>query len=122
MMHSWIVGCAVPVELIFLMQVLAVFEAPVMLGLVSMLHGYKWSRGRWYKYFHEMGFFVFAGHFLFCSCVLHSIASLWDESFTGKLTLLIMLFCVVGTLIMGLVYSIGKRFCPRILKPWDGSL
>ena len=122
MMYSYIAGVAVSMKVMFLVQLLAVLEAPIMLTLVSMLHINKLTNWNAYKYFQKMGFFVFAGHFLFCSCVLHSMALLLNRMFSGKLTLLIMLFVVGGTMAMALIFSLGKKICPRLMRLWDGTL
>jgi hypothetical protein len=69
-----------------------------------------------------MSFFAYAGHFLFCSMILHSIAPLIKGYWSGKFSLLIIMFFCCGILLMMLVYAIGKRLFPRVMKLFDGTL
>ena len=87
---------------------------------------YLWEKVanvRCFKFLTESSFFLYAGHFLFCSMLLHAIAPLLNGiEFIGKETLLVLLFVVGGTTLSLTVYAIAKRLLGRFLAPWDGTL
>ena len=68
-------------------------------------------------------FFLYTGHFLFCSIVLHSIAPLFDFwQGPGKLTFLVAVFCTLGVTVNLGAYWLGKRFLGRMFGVLDGTL
>lgn len=103
-------------------SILSIVEAPVLLSIFTRINIDKIVNSRLYSIFKEMSFFAYAGHFLFCSMILHSIAPLIKGYWPGKFSLLIIVFFVCGVSLMMLVYAIGKRFFPRVMKLFDGTL
>lgn len=87
---------------------------------------YFWKRiseVKGFQFLTQSAFFLYAGHFLFCSMLLHAIAPLLNGiEFVGKQTLLVGLFCIGGSALLLLVYAIAKRLFGRLLSPWDGTL
>jgi hypothetical protein len=103
-------------------SILSIVEAPVLLSIFARINIDKIVNSRLYSIFKEMSFFAYAGHFLFCSMILHSIAPLIKGYWPGKFSLLIIMFFCCGILLMMLVYAIGKRLFPRVMKLFDGTL
>ena len=71
----------------------------------------------------KSSFFLYTGHFLFCSCVLHALAprfAAWQGP--GKLTFLIALFCTLGVVVNLAAYWIGRRLLGKWFGIWDGTL
>lgn len=103
---------------------LLVLEAPTLIALVTLL---KLGQRRFfnsgvYLYLKDMSFFAYAGHFLFCSIFLHSIAPKLDFMATGKMTVLVLVFVGLGVPTMALVYGLARKMIPRALRLWDGTL
>ena len=76
-----------------------------------------------WEFFRRSSFFLYTGHFLFCSCVLHVLAPRfggWQG--TGKLTFLIALFCTVGVAVNLGFYWLGRKVLRKAFGIWDGSL
>lgn len=76
-----------------------------------------------WEFFKRSSFFLYTGHFLFCSCVLHVFA----PQFTGwqgpgKLTFLIVVFCTLGVAVNLGAYWIGRKMMGKWFGIWDGSL
>ena len=67
-------------------------------------------------------FFVYCGHVLFCSMWVHVLGPMLGAMGTGKMTLLMFAFVVPGLATVGSVYWLGRRFCPRLLRLFDGTL
>lgn len=67
-------------------------------------------------------FFVYGGHFLFCSCILHAIAPFVNLGH-GKLTLLVALF-FMGVPLMWGVYAFARRVwgLRKVVRLLDGNL
>lgn len=107
---------------VLLMQLLIPFEAPALISLVSRVNLVAIQFNPAYIFLQRMSFFVYAGHFFFCSAVLHILAPLLKINFVGKLTLLLIVFVIGGVSIMSVVYYAGRKYCPRFLKLWDGAL
>lgn len=110
----------IPAEAII--SLLACLEAPVLLAAVSRLNVGCIAENRLYIALREMSFFAYAGHFLFCSMWLHSAAPLLPGLWTGKFTILILIFVIGGVSTMAVVYWLGKKFCPKMMKVFDGTL
>ena len=68
-------------------------------------------------------FFLYTGHFLFCSMVLHTLAPLFASwQGCGKLTFLIVVFCTLGVAVNLVAYWIGKRLFGKMFGAWGGTL
>lgn len=98
--------------------------APTLVSLVGLTHVDRWVGvdNHVYKYLKDMSFFAYAGHFMFCSVYLHALAPMLGGMTTGKMTLLILAFVGLGVPTMAVVYGVGRKICPQILKLWDGTL
>lgn len=71
----------------------------------------------------QSSFFIYAGHFLFCSMLLHAIAPLLNGiEFLGKQTLLVAIFFVGGAILSLSVYGVARRVLGRLFSLWDGTL
>ena len=76
-----------------------------------------------WDFFRRSSFFLYTGHFLFCSCVLHVLAPLFSEwQGPGKLTFLIVVFCTVGVAVNLGAYWLGRKLLGKWFGIWDGSL
>lgn len=76
-----------------------------------------------WDFFKRSSFFLYTGHFLFCSCVLHTLAPrliAWQGP--GKLTFLIVVFCTLGVAVNLGAYWIGRKMMGKWFGIWDGSL
>ena len=83
------------------------------------------SNSRYYPFARESSFFVYAGHFFFCSIMLHTCAPKIVGSLgcgAGMLTGLILFFCIVGVSVNLFAYRIGKKCMGKWFGIWDGSL
>lgn len=95
---------------------------PGLFYYVSKLDVVTISRNKFFIYAKDMSFFAYAGHFLFCSMIMHTAASYLSFMNNGKATILILLFCVVGVPVMAGIYWLGKKFAPHMMKLYDGTL
>jgi len=113
-----------PVWMSYCSGFLFLLEAPALIALVSCLKLGQWRffRSRFYEYLRDMSFFAYAGHFLFCSIFLHSLAPKFGFMTTGKMTVLVLAFVGLGVPTMAVVYGAARRVCPKALKLWDGTL
>ena len=76
-----------------------------------------------WKFVKDSSFFLYTGHFLFCSMVLHSLGPLlgfWQGP--GKLTFLIVVFCTLGVVVNLSAYWLGKRVLGKVFGVFDGTL
>jgi hypothetical protein len=103
-------------------SILSIAEAPVLLSIFARINIDKIVNSKLYSILKEMSFFAYAGHFLFCSMILHLLAPYLKGYWHGKFSLLIIVFFACGVSLMMLVYAGGKRLCPRIMKLFDGTL
>lgn len=101
---------------------LFILGAPAMISLVANMNTDLVAKSKMFPFLKDMSFFAYAGHFLICSSYLHLIAPRlhWMHSF--KFTLLIFVFVLLGIPTLALIYIIGRRFSPKVLKLWDGTL
>lgn len=103
-------------DISFLMMMPLMFCLGPMLGRLS--DGIKcWD------FVKSSSFFLYTGHFLFCSMVLHALGPLlgfWQGP--GKLTFLIVVFCTLGVAVNLSAYWFGKRFLGKIFGAFDGTL
>ena len=67
-------------------------------------------------------FFLYCGHFLFCSVWVHALAPRMDVSVPGSLTLLIGLFLIPGLVSLTLSWSLLHRYLRSFLRLFDGCL
>ena len=80
---------------------------------------------RCYPFALRSSFFVYAGHFLFCSILLHVFAGKIIGNCgngQGILTGLIAIFCFAGVGLNLLAYKLGKACLGKWFGIWDGSL
>jgi surface polysaccharide O-acyltransferase-like enzyme len=96
--------------------------APGLFYLVCKCNLGRLSRNKLFVFAKELSFFSYAGHFLFCSTIMHLAASRLHFIGGGRATILIFIFCLIGVLFMAIVYSFGKRFFPHLVKLYDGTL
>ena len=76
-----------------------------------------------WDFFRRSSFFLYTGHFLFCSCVLHTLAPQfagWQGP--GKLTFLIAVFCTLGVAVNLGAYWLGRKLFGKWFGIWDGTL
>ena len=95
--------------------------------LVPLLFSYapqlvSLAKVKGYAFFKDASFFAYAGHFLFCSSVLHLMAPLTKGMATGRMTLLAFCFMCIGLPLTFAVYICGKRLFPKVMKCFDGTL
>lgn len=67
-------------------------------------------------------FFLYCGHFLFCSVWVHAFAPRMDASAPGRLTLLIGLFLIPGLASLTLTWAVLHRYLRPLLRFFDGTL
>jgi len=101
-----------------------ILEAPVLIALVATLGlgSGRFAQSKVYRYLKDMSFFAYAGHFLFCSIFLHSIAPKLGFMTTGKMTVLVLAFVGLGVPTMAVVYGLARKLFPKLLRLWDGTL
>ena len=76
-----------------------------------------------WDFFRRSSFFLYTGHFLFCSCVLHMLAPRFsDWQGPGKLTFLIIVFCTFGVAVNLGAHWLGRKSLGKLFGIWDGSL
>ena len=95
--------------------------------LVPLLFSYapllvSLARVMGYEFFKDASFFTYAGHFLFCSSVLHLMAPLTKGMATGRMTVLALCFLCIGLPLTFAVYLCGKRLLPKVMRCFDGTL
>jgi surface polysaccharide O-acyltransferase-like enzyme len=95
---------------------------PTLFLFVGRLDNKSINGNKVYLFAKDLSFFAYAGHFLFCSMIMHTVASFLGTVEAGKATLLISVFCVVGIPFMALVYKIGERWFPSFIRLYDGTL
>ena len=70
----------------------------------------------------SFSFFVYCGHFLFCSVWVHLLGPKLVGMGTGCESLLMAAFIVPGLVLTAAVYAAGKKFCPKVLRLFDGTM
>lgn len=92
-------------------------------GLWTMASGLEKTIGRTrlVKIFLDYGYFIYAGHFLFCSMLMHLSASFLFGHWAGKFTVLVLIF-MMGLPIMFVVCRILERWTPRFFAVINGRL
>ena len=97
-------------------------KMPMYFALVNLIDGEKLSGAVLFKFAKDASFFVFAGHFLFCSIWVHLAAPMLANMETGKFTLLAMVFCGPGLATTVLAFWMGRRYLTRVTMLFDGTL
>lgn len=97
------------------------FKVLIFFNLISIMDLSVINRSHLYNKLREMSFFAYAGHFLFCSILLHLTAPYLTFIGSGKQTLLTLIFCIGGTGVMWIVFFTCKKWSPNILKLFDGN-
>ncbi len=69
----------------------------------------------------SISFFVYCGHFLFCSVWVHPLGPKLVGMGTGCESVLMFAFIVPGLALTAAVYAAGKKFCPKVLRVFDGT-
>ena len=95
---------------------------PVLFMFVNHLNLESVYSNKVFCYMKDMSFFMYAGHFLFCSMLMHTAAPFLGFMTTGKFTVLVFIFVGVGVPVMAGIYWIGKKHLPRVMKLYDGTL
>jgi len=95
---------------------------PALFYFVSKLDNKKLNNSRLFGFAKDMSFFAYAGHFLFCSMIMHTLASYTGFISQGRSTILILAFCCIGVPVMALIYILGKKTVPKLMKLYDGTL
>ena len=122
MTNAAVVGVGTAMGSSIMVSLFSILQAPALIALVSRWNVERISANRTYQFLREMSFFAYAGHFLFCSMWLHTVAPLLNGYWMGKFTVLILIFVGLGVPTMAVVHWIAKRLCPRALKLFDGTL
>ncbi len=68
----------------------------------------------------QLSFFLYAGHFLFSSTLLHLMGPRLSNT-PGILTFLAIAYILGGAFICTVTWNLGRRLCSRILRLFDGS-
>ncbi len=97
-------------------DVLFVMKAPTMIHILGRIRVFRPT-----KWFRSFTFFVYCGHFLFCSLWVHTFGPMLSHMASGKYTLLMFVFLVPGLATTWMCYCILKRFSPRLAKFFDGT-
>lgn len=121
-MPSLIAKTTIPTTSELIIPFLTIFKAPTLLAVVALLPIEGWTDNRIFNHFRKISFFVYAGHFLFCSVWLHAIAPHLGGYWVGKFSALVMIFIIGGMVTMEVVYHFAKRYVPKAFKIFDGTL
>ena len=122
MTDAAVVGVGTAMIWSIMVSLFAILQAPALIALTSRLNVEQIASNRIYQFLRQMSFFAYAGHFLFCSMWLHTVAPCLGGYWTGKFTVLILVFVGCGVPTMVAVYWIAKRLCPKVLRLFDGTL
>ena len=117
-------GHQYPAWQLVMFKLTTVLYGPVLLCGVSWIPNERICEWPLFKWLNKMAFFAYAGHFLFCSVLMHSFAAKFPDIThgAGGMTILYMVFFVGGVVLMSGVYWLGLRFVPRVIKVFDGTL
>lgn len=105
-----------------IVMVAAVLEAPALISLVAKFKIERIVKSRLYILLSQMSYFAYAGHFLFCSMWLHTLAPFMGGYWHGKFTVLISIFMSCGIATMLAVYYGGRKLFPKAMRVFDGTL
>lgn len=95
---------------------------PLLFYLVDRSNAKSLLNCKWFQKASKLSFFAYAGHFLFCSMILHTVMPHIGYMGVGKCTIGVILFFGCGTLLMSVVYILGQKYFPRTTKFFDGTL
>lgn len=70
----------------------------------------------------KLSFFVYCGHFLFCSPFVHAVGPYLGALPSGRVSLLMFLFLVPGLALTIGVYELARRWVRRAVRAFDGSM
>lgn len=93
----------------------------VVFGLISFLPTGKIYAAKITQYLISTSFFVYTGHILIGSAVLHLSVHYFAGMFDFKYTVLVLLFCILGIFTLCLLYNIFHKWCPKLLSLFDGT-
>lgn len=99
----------------------AMLGLPLLWAFIVPIDSALSGRG-WFVFISKASFFIYAGHFLFCSVALHSIAPHIAWMGVGKMSVLVLTFCGLGLVLCLSFYALARRLMPRLIKFLDGSL
>lgn len=72
--------------------------------------------------FLDFSFFVYCGHFLFCSVWVHTLGPKLAGIGLGCESALMLAFIIPGLALTAGVYALSKKLCPKVLKLFNGTL
>lgn len=98
-------------------DVLLAMKIPTMIHILARIRGFRPSES-----LRSFTFFVYCGHFLFCSLWVHTAGPMLANMATGKYTLLMFAFLVPGLATTWMCYCLLKRFAPGLARLFDGTL
>ncbi len=99
-----------------------VLKSTILFHLLARAEGASWTTSGWFRKATEAAFFVYAGHFLFCSAWVHLLGPRLASFSDGRLTLLMIAFCVPGLATVFAARGLLRRVLPRTLRLFDGTL
>ncbi len=125
----WLLGWSLIVAMLtfwleplpYLTQLLLCSTAPTLWAFTPYFAKWEQRLGAKARLLAPVSFFIFAGHFLFASTLLHLIGPHLPQK-PGMLTLLCLIFTFAGTALCLLAWLIGRRLCPKLLAAFDGTL
>lgn len=121
--YKWVLNISDPTNCEALIADMGkLFVTPLLFMIVSSFNVNRLAENKAYQYMKDMSFFAYAGHFLFCSMIMHTAAPFLGFMTTGKFTVLVLIFCGVGVPVMAGIYWIGRKYLPHIMKLYDGTL
>ena len=98
-------------------DVLFVMKTPMLIHILGRIWIFRPT-----GWFRSFTFFVYCGHFLFCSLWVHTVGPMLSDMASGKYTLLMFVFLVPGLATTWLCYCLLRRFAPGLVKIFDGTL
>ena len=93
-----------------------ILKAALFLHLISKLSNLQTFK------LSNLSFFVYCGHFLFCSVWVHLLGPKLAGMGTGCESALMFAFIVPGLALTAAVYAAGRKFCPKVLRVFDGTM
>ena len=101
-----------------------VLYGPVIYGIIARLPCSHIAETAFFKWFNKMAFFAYAGHFLFCSILMHLFAERYVAVARGHggVVILSVIFFGGGMALMSCIYGFLLKFFPRTVRLFDGTL
>ena len=103
-------------------SVCGLLKVPLFFWLLGHLPLARIVSSRVFACAQDNAFFVFAGHFLFCSLWVHGLGPRLPDLPFGSFFLPALLFCVPGLATTVLVHRLARRISFRLTCFWDGNL